>query len=183
GHEIGDGRTWSFIDANQRLAATLGTASSPIVIVLPLSLIVLLLIIEWLFRRRFKLLANARQRRFAFDGREKAVGSDVWHVLGQHVRKKSLQELHASKSSQLVSVVIATVLVAECDMAVVNRNQTVVAHHHPTGIPRQIFDDPLRLFVRSCRLAAAFRRDGFLLGLRLMLLGDRLRVDDPYSLL
>jgi hypothetical protein len=74
------------------------------------------------------------------DGTPEPVGADLVEALRQHVLQKAADELQCRKGHSLPAV-MSGVLVAETDLAVLDREQTAIGQRDPMDIPAQVAED------------------------------------------
>ncbi len=79
----------------------------------------------------------------AMDGAPQPIVPDVVEPLGQHVLQKAPDELVGGQRHGLPALVLS-ILRAEADVAVLDREQTAIGQRDPVDIPAHVVQDLLR---------------------------------------
>jgi len=77
---------------------------------------------------------------------------DAHKPAGQDMEQEAANELLRLQSHQLLFVSLPIIFPAECDLAILEANQTVIGYRDPVGIAAEIIQDLLRAAERRLRV-------------------------------
>ena len=77
------------------------------------------------------------------DGTPQALGADFGEASGQHMRQQAANDLQRRQGHGLPALVLS-LLVAEADVTILDREQPAIGQRDPVNIPAQVVQHPLR---------------------------------------